>query len=307
MEPIPVDIIGDIHGHADELCELLEKLGYDSQQQSYQHPEGRTVIFLGDFIDRGPEQLRTLDIARRMIQGGSAKAVMGNHEFNALAFHSRNCHGKWLRPHTEKNIAQHQRFLDEIAAAPDGALEESLDFFWKLPLWIETDSYRVVHATWSAEAMNTVLPLVNSDKTIVPCYLGQACDPRDAYFGAFESLLKGIEVKLPNGISFEDADGYTRDAVRIKWWKEGKTLGDLALFSEKLPASIRGLRIDSPLSTYGINEPPLFLGHYWYKDDSPAFDLPNVAIMDYSVAKGGKLIAYRLDPDSALSEENFVW
>ena len=79
------DIIGDIHGHATKLEELLENLGYDAADGVYRHPT-RTVIFVGDFIDRGPEQREVLQIVRSMCDAGSAQAVMGNHEFNALGF-----------------------------------------------------------------------------------------------------------------------------------------------------------------------------------------------------------------------------
>lgn len=45
------DLIGDFHGHADELVQLLKVLGYEKVNGSYRHPE-RMVISLGDFIDR---------------------------------------------------------------------------------------------------------------------------------------------------------------------------------------------------------------------------------------------------------------
>lgn len=79
------DLIGDIHGHADELVQLLQHLRYSHSATGYQH-ETRKVIFLGDFIDRG-EHLRqhreVLDTVMTMIESGHALAVMGNHEFNA--------------------------------------------------------------------------------------------------------------------------------------------------------------------------------------------------------------------------------
>ena len=83
------DLIGDIHGHATELKQLLEKLGYTLEEGGYHHPE-REVIFLGDFIDRGTEILEVLQLVRPMIDSGEAKAVMGNHEFNALAYHTED-------------------------------------------------------------------------------------------------------------------------------------------------------------------------------------------------------------------------
>ena len=73
------DLIGDIHGHADELVQLLETLGYSNSDGAYRHPE-RQVIFLGDFIDRGPKIQQVLSIVRPMVQNQTALAVMGNHE-----------------------------------------------------------------------------------------------------------------------------------------------------------------------------------------------------------------------------------
>ena len=94
------DIIGDIHGHASALRTLLAKLGYQENQNTYRHPD-RTAIFVGDFIDRGPQQVETVNLVRRMVDAGSALAVMGNHEFNAIAWHTPdpNNPGDYLRPH----------------------------------------------------------------------------------------------------------------------------------------------------------------------------------------------------------------
>jgi hypothetical protein len=83
------DIIGDIHGQADKLHALLGKLGYVQRQGAYRHPS-RKAIFVGDFIDRGPKQVDSVMTARRMIDNGSALAVMGNHEFNAIAWHTED-------------------------------------------------------------------------------------------------------------------------------------------------------------------------------------------------------------------------
>ena len=79
------DLIGDIHGHASELVNLLAALGYSKHKGVYKHPE-RQAIFLGDFIDRGPQIRETLEIVRPMIDSGFALSVMGNHELNALAY-----------------------------------------------------------------------------------------------------------------------------------------------------------------------------------------------------------------------------
>ncbi len=72
------DIIGDIHGHAPALKELLHKMDYKVVNGVWQHP-GRKVIFVGDYIDRGPAIRETLDIVRTMAENDTAIALMGNH------------------------------------------------------------------------------------------------------------------------------------------------------------------------------------------------------------------------------------
>ena len=60
-----IDFIGDIHGHADELEALLKKMGYTKKNKIYSHPE-RKVLFVGDYIDRGPKIRKTLKIVKAM-------------------------------------------------------------------------------------------------------------------------------------------------------------------------------------------------------------------------------------------------
>jgi hypothetical protein len=83
------DLVGDIHGHADALHRLLHKLDYTEVKGVFRHPQ-RDMIFVGDFIDRGPQQREVLRIARAMCEAGVASAVMGNHEFNAIGWAAKN-------------------------------------------------------------------------------------------------------------------------------------------------------------------------------------------------------------------------
>lgn len=80
----PFDIIGDVHGCADELETLLAKLGYklkwEGKQVQVTPPEGRRAIFIGDLVDRGPRSPDVLRIARHMVESGAALAVVGNHD-----------------------------------------------------------------------------------------------------------------------------------------------------------------------------------------------------------------------------------
>ena len=68
------------------------KLEYEVVDGVFRHPE-RQMIFVGDFIDRGPQQREVLRIARSMCEAGTARAVMGNHEFNAIGWVTQNKDG----------------------------------------------------------------------------------------------------------------------------------------------------------------------------------------------------------------------
>ena len=76
MSKIKYDIIGDIHGHADKLEELLKMLGYKYSGGHYGHLDNpRQAVFVGDFIDRGPAIRRTLEIVKGMVDGFLVKIL----------------------------------------------------------------------------------------------------------------------------------------------------------------------------------------------------------------------------------------
>lgn len=82
----PFDIIGDIHGCYDELCELLQKLGYsiDQSQEIAYSEENRKLVFLGDLVDRGPKVTKVLKLVMNMIKEERAYCVLGNHDGKLL-------------------------------------------------------------------------------------------------------------------------------------------------------------------------------------------------------------------------------
>ncbi len=89
----PFDIIGDVHGCFDELAELLTELGYtvDRGGSTARHPDGRTAVFLGDLVDRGPATPAVLRLVMGMTAAGSGLSVAGNHEVKLVrALRGRN-------------------------------------------------------------------------------------------------------------------------------------------------------------------------------------------------------------------------
>ena len=86
------DFIGDIHGHAQLLERILLKLGYQSEGNSYVASDGeRKVVFLGDYIDRGLQNRRVIEIVRSMTETGQAIALMGKLQARAVAVFDRSC------------------------------------------------------------------------------------------------------------------------------------------------------------------------------------------------------------------------
>jgi hypothetical protein len=311
------DIIGDIHGHAEALVELLRQMGYRYTGGAWRHP-GRTAVFVGDFIDRGPAQVETVMIARAMIDCGAARAVMGNHEFNAIAWYLADPYddGQYLRKHNEKNRHQHQRFLEEVDGKEIHG--ELIEWFLSLPLWLELDGIRVVHACWHQDYIDYLRTRICPAACLNVGLLAEASrwtveaaanrGTRVEMFDAVETLLKGVEVGLPEGVQFTDKDGHVRKQARTRWWDASATtyragaiidptVADNAAFEARLPEHALFWKDDGA---------PTFVGHYWLTG-TPEVQNSRVAVIDYSIANGGRLVAYRWDGESHLRNDRLIF
>jgi hypothetical protein len=301
------DIIGDIHGHHDKLVALLERLGYERTRDSWHHTE-RTAIFVGDLIDRGPKQVDTIDLVRGMVESGSALCILGNHEFNAIAWHTPDPEhpGEFLRPHGRPgNQEQHQAFLDEVESTPKHA--EILTWLRTLPLWLDLGGVRVVHACWHEESMAVLRPHLGPNNSLTDEIVLLGSRKGHPVYEALEVVCKGPEVALPPGITFADKGGKIRHEVRVRWWQE-----DLSTYRKVAigPAGDIDRIPDVPLPADWKGHPysgvPVLFGHYWFTGRLEVIT-PQFACLDYSVAKDGPLVAYRWDGETALSSEKMVW
>jgi Calcineurin-like phosphoesterase len=303
------DIIGDIHGHADTLRALLAKLGYAERDGAYRHPE-RRVIFVGDFIDRGPKIRETLRLVRAMVESGNALAVLGNHEFNAIRYHTNGSDGKPLRPHSDKNVQQHRATLDQLAAPHPEEWADWLAWFKTLPLFLDLGGVRVVHAAWRRESVRIVADRRFDDEA----FLLTASTPGHADFEAVSTLLNGPEMALPEGQCFHDKEGHARTEIRVRWFGP-RTGGRPATYrsmvfppSDEMPETPMSAEALAAAPSYGEAEPPVIFGHYWMPPVSPRCLAPNAVCVDYSVASknGGFLTAYRWSGEAVLSDANLV-
>lgn len=295
------DFIGDIHGHADKLVSLLTKLGYKIKDGAYQHPD-RTAFFLGDFIDRGPDSPGVVSLVRAMVEAGHAKAIMGNHEYNAILYNTK-VGTNFLRRHSNKNNKQHRATLNQYADYPK-AYEEAIAWFKTLPLFYDDENFRAIHACWHMPSLE-ILKRETKAGCLSESSILAANFKQSSFYKAVETGLKGLEIHLPNGISFEDKDGHKRQAMRVKWWIEpkNKTLKEMSVLDDiELPQ----LAFDKQFEAYPSKAKSVFLGHYWLQG-TPVLQQPNVCCLDYSVAKEGKLCAYRWHGEKILSPANLIY
>nr|WP_272888314.1 metallophosphoesterase [Stutzerimonas stutzeri] len=305
------DLIGDVHGCAHTLTHLLDQLGYRRHAGVWTHAR-RQVIFLGDIIDRGPRIREALHLVHDMVEAGQAHCIMGNHEFNALGWFTPAPpeSGKaFVRDHTPRyemllrqTFEQFERYADEWQAF--------LAWFMELPLFLENERFRVVHACWDNSVIDRLRERL-SEGRLDADFLREAAFADAFAAKALDRLLRGTDMPLPAGLTLTSAEGFTRNFFRTKFWEENpRTYGDVVFQPDGLPEQAARLPLSesqkSRLFLYGPDDPLLFVGHYW-RSGVPAPIRHNLACLDYSAVKYGKLVAYRLDRETRLDPAKFVW
>jgi hypothetical protein len=285
---------------------------------------------------------------------------------------------RWLRRHHHleeqaefKNVRQHAATL---AGFDDpAAYEAAVRWFTTLPVWLELPGLRVVHAAWIPRAVACLDRWVASrglpslglrapgfDEALALQRARAASAPGEEAWHelldlrgvphahqvpadrtpavALERLLKGVEIRLPEGVSLPDADGHGRNEIRMRWFEaaRGRSFADVALMNTgdvaRLAEVARGHVIDagrpgfdgvdalvcySPADAYGPDERPVIFGHYGLRlGAAPGHArllgcaAANVACVDTAAtakaAEGGTLTAYRWAGEPRLSGERFV-
>lgn len=296
------------------------------QTGAYRHPH-RLAIFVGDLIDRGDEQLRVLQVVKPMVDAGSAHIVMGNHEFNALAYHTEHPpgSGKYLRAHDDpdtpsstKNTTQHQAFLDQVTGTDR---RRYLDWFAGLPLWLDLGGLRVVHACWHEDSMAVVQQRCGSETPFTRReHLVAATTKTDPLYRAVETLLKGPEVSLVDHgqPGYQDKDGFLRGRARIRWWNStARTLPDIAEMAGNFTTAdgapypaLPDVELPADAQSYVYSAAvPVFYGHYWRQGSpKPGHDWTDyAACVDFSAVKpGGTLTAYRWSGETQIRPDHYV-
>lgn len=259
-----IDVIGDIHGELAALNRLIDQLGYTDEGE---HPEGRRLVFIGDLVDRGPNSVGVVSWVQKLIQNGVAQCVAGNHEFNILRTNkgqhtSQMRHGNhWYFGSKEALDEDNPNYIHPQVQATIQDRAQIHELFLSLPLILEDENYRMVHACCNDESYQMlhdydqfkVAPTENeSERHILHAYhyFAQDVSQRIAHIKdkMTQALTRqnGNPVKLCTSGPEEPAQqpyymkGKERITKRHHWWKSytGQHQIIFGHYWRKLPASL---------------------------------------------------------------------
>ena len=137
--------IGDIHGCFYTLESLLEKAKWN--------PKTDTLVFIGDYIDRGKNSLAVvLALIGMQIKHGKEKVVClrGNHEQMAINAHRKNETDVWFMNGGLETVQSFSERTD--------CFEKVISWFESLPLYHETENNIFCHAGLSRPKLKENFP-----------------------------------------------------------------------------------------------------------------------------------------------------
>ena len=299
------DIIGDIHGYATMLKQLLAKLGYKRIDGRWSHPD-RKVIFVGDFINRGPEIRETMLLVRGMVDSGNALAVLGNHEYSSILYHIKDDNGMFMSRHIAGNRNQIQKTLTVYKDFGEEWIDH-LKWMRTLPFFLDLGEIRIAHAYWNDREIAQLKGYLPEGR-LKKKFLREMHEKRPDMAVIVYKLLKGLEFKCPKDLIIKCSKGLSRKVFTLNWWTDplDKTFRQL-YFGNKfiLPDYHIPLELAPAYEPYSPDLPIVFFGHYCLPE-GVAIVQQNVCCIDSCVDTTGKLSAYRWSGEKQLNSANIV-
>lgn len=295
----PLDLVGDVHGHLATVVALLARLGYGTDGR---HPGGRHLVFVGDLVDRGEDSPGVYRLVRALIEAGRAQLVLGNHELNLLLGKRREGN-EWFRglPQRPRGRLLPQR--------PAGAAlrAEMLAFFRALPLVLERDDLRVVHACWhgpavaaAARARDTVALFLRHRGDLRDGLTQESCPVARTVAhqngNPVSVLTSGLELAVRGGSFW--AGGKERHTERVPWWNSYRDR-QAVVFGHywRSPLPYRPLlAVPGPFAAGGGRDPFAPLGprrNAWCIDYSAGFRNEELQRDPWKCKPLGRLVALR--------------
>lgn len=215
-----LSFIGDIHGQYKKLLKLLDHLSFDLDDLEANAGNSQ-LVFMGNLIDSAPgfegDQLSLLQLVESLVAQDHAYCLLGNHEFNAIAWATELRPGEWARSHSAQHFKQHQLFLETLGEGSEQYLYW-INWLKKRPFFINFESVSAIHARWDEPALSAIEPYLNDDNSLKEDYWVNAFDPNHELFALCETLLKGAECPFSKGEPFAEISGSVRPRQGVEWW-----------------------------------------------------------------------------------------
>jgi hypothetical protein len=141
----------------------------------------------------------------------AAHAVLGNHEFNAIAWATPDDSCGFLRSHTDANLKQHEEFLLQLGEGSP-SYHDAIRWFSALPVWLELPGLRVVHACWHEPSRIALEPYLDDQARFTAAGITEALRRGSPAYAAAEILMKGPEQRLPRQSGRPETESNARKA-----------------------------------------------------------------------------------------------
>ncbi len=300
------DIIGDVHGYASLLKKMLVQMGYKKTESGYYHPS-RKAVFVGDFVNRGPEIRKTLRIVRRMVENENALAILGNHEISSIIYYLKEKDGSPLIKSPGKNFLSLYKTINQFSAFSDEWKSHN-DWMINLPLYLDLNEIRIVHACWSEPAIELFNDVESKGKSRKSVFRKAYKKAKSPIGKSVSTLTKGIDFRMPGDLKIINNKGVSPRLFRMRWWEDptGKTFEEMSFESKfALPQYEIPKQIIPAINPYPEDAPIVFFGHYC-RYNGPLIVKPNLCCVDSCVAGTKVLTAYRWSGEKVLDENNLL-
>jgi diadenosine tetraphosphatase ApaH/serine/threonine PP2A family protein phosphatase len=219
----PIDIVGDIHGEIQAIQDLLGYLGY---RDDGKHPEGRRLVFTGDLTDRGPDSPAVVRFVSQLVGQQLAQCVLGNHELNILLGQIKH-DNHWF--YGQPWALDGSDTPTPAVLADEQMRQEFLEFFSSLPLALQRDGIRVVHAYWDSAMIEIARHI---DETLKLHDIYQQVISARHERSSLDEIERELEHQNLNPVKLITSgperrmdepfhsSGKLRNQGRVYWWRE---------------------------------------------------------------------------------------
>lgn len=186
LPDVPIDIVGDVHGHLEPLQRLLDRLGYAADGR---HPDGRRLVFIGDLGDRGPDSPGVFELVMQAVAAGRAVCVLGNHELPFLDAEDeprRKPGNAWFFDDDPEAGARDAAIFGPFTRAMPAQRQRIAAFCDTLPVVVRHPRLRLVHACWDEASIGFIRDLGTASNRVIAA----ACAARAAALLAASGLTE---------------------------------------------------------------------------------------------------------------------